>query len=49
MFGYKISKNFDIQLNIDNVFNKKYFEGIGNNKMVYGDPRTFNLGFTYSF
>ncbi len=49
MFGYRISKNFDIQLNIDNVFNKKYFEGIGNNKMVYGDPRTFNLGFTYSF
>ncbi|QKF61299.1 TonB-dependent siderophore receptor [Campylobacter curvus] len=49
MFGYKISKNFDIQLNIDNVFNKKYYEGIGNNKMVYGDPRIFNLSFTYSF
>ena len=49
MFGYKIGKNFDIQLNIDNVFNKKYYEGIGNNKMVYGDPRIFNLSFTYSF
>lgn len=49
MLGYKISKNFDIQLNIDNVFNKKYFEGIGSNKMTYGDPRVFNLGFTYSF
>ena len=28
MFGYKISKNFDIQLNIDNVFNKKYWAGM---------------------
>ena len=49
MLGYKIGKNFDIQLNVDNVFNKKYFEGIGANKMVYGDPRTFNLNFTYNF
>nr|WP_291939208.1 hypothetical protein [Campylobacter sp.] len=31
------------------MFNKKYYEGIGNNKMVYGDPRIFNLSFTYSF
>lgn len=49
MLGYKIGKNFDIQLNIDNLFNKKYFEGIGQNKMVYGDPRMFNLSFTYNF
>lgn len=49
MLGYKLSKNFDIQLNIDNLFNKRYFEGIGNNKMVYGDPRVFNLNFAYNF
>jgi len=39
MFGYKFAKNFDVQLNIDNLFNKKYYEGIGKNKMVYGDRR----------
>ena len=49
MFGYKFAKNFDVQLNIDNLFNKKYFEGIGKNRMVYGDPRTFNLSFNYKF
>jgi len=49
MFGYKFAKNFDVQLNIDNLFNKKYYEGIGKNMMVYGDPRTFNLSFNYKF
>ena len=49
MFGYKFGKNFDVQLNIDNLFNKKYYEGIGKNMMVYGDPRTFNLSFNYKF
>ncbi|WP_169752199.1 TonB-dependent siderophore receptor [Campylobacter mucosalis] len=49
MLGYNINKNFDIQLNVDNLFNKRYFEGIGANKMVYGDPRTFNLKFSYNF
>ncbi|EDO9794264.1 TonB-dependent siderophore receptor [Campylobacter fetus] len=49
MLGYKINKNFDIQLNIDNLFDKRYYEGIGANKMVYGDPRLFNLTFSYNF
>lgn len=49
MFGYKIGKNFDVQLNVDNVFNKKYYEGIGENRMVYGDPRMFNISFSYNF
>jgi len=49
MFGYKIGKNFDVQLNVDNVFNKKYYEGIGANRMVYGDPRMFNISFSYNF
>ena len=49
MFGYKIGKNFDIQLNIDNVFDKRYYEGIGSDEMIYGDARTFNLSFTYNF
>lgn len=49
MLGYKFSKHFDMQLNVDNLFDKEYYEGIGNNLMVYGDPRMFNLSFTYSF
>ena len=49
MFGYKIGKNFDVQLNVDNVFNKKYYEGIGANRMVYGEPRIFNISFSYNF
>lgn len=49
MLGYKASKNLDVQLNVDNITDKRYFEGIGSNRMIYGDPRTFNLSLTYSF
>nr|WP_314120123.1 TonB-dependent siderophore receptor [uncultured Campylobacter sp.] len=49
MMGYRVNKNFDIQLNVDNITDKRYFEGIGSNRMIYGDPRTYNLSFTYSF
>ena len=49
MLGYKASKNLDVQLNVDNITDKRYFEGIGSNRMIYGDPRTFNLSLTYNF
>ncbi|MCG3675004.1 TonB-dependent siderophore receptor [Aliarcobacter butzleri] len=49
MAGYKINKNLDFQLNINNVFDEKYYEGIGANSMVYGDPRNFTLGMKYTF
>lgn len=49
MAGYKINKNLDLQLNINNVFDEKYYEGIGANSMVYGDPRNFTLGMKYTF
>ncbi|WP_323665154.1 TonB-dependent siderophore receptor [Aliarcobacter butzleri] len=49
MAGYKINKNLDLQLNINNVFDEKYYEGIGVNSMVYGDPRNFTLGMKYTF
>lgn len=49
MAGYKINKNLDLQLNINNVFDEKYYEGIGANSMVYGEPRNFTLGMKYTF
>ncbi|WP_151948044.1 TonB-dependent siderophore receptor [Aliarcobacter butzleri] len=49
MAGYKVNKNLDFQLNINNVFDEKYYDRIGNNSMVYGDPRNFTLGMKYTF
>ncbi|MFW2592173.1 TonB-dependent siderophore receptor [Aliarcobacter butzleri] len=49
MAGYKINKSLDLQLNINNIFDEKYYEGIGVNSMVYGDPRNFTLGMKYTF
>ncbi|MFW0696810.1 TonB-dependent siderophore receptor [Aliarcobacter butzleri] len=49
MAGYKINKNFDIQLNINNLFDKKYYEGIGDFIMNYGEPRSFAVNMKYSF
>lgn len=49
MAGYKVTKNLDLQLNINNLFDKKYYEGIGDNSMVYGDPINFTAGMKYSF
>ena len=49
MFGYEISKNTDIQLNVKNIFDIEYYTGIGANSMVYGDPRNATLGMKYTF
>ncbi|WP_044416280.1 TonB-dependent siderophore receptor [Halarcobacter anaerophilus] len=49
MAGYRIDKNLDLQLNINNLFDKKYYEGIGDNSMVYGDPRNATLIVKYTF
>lgn len=49
MAGYKVNKNLDFQLNINNIFDEKYYDRLGNNSMVYGDPRNFTLGMKYTF
>lgn len=51
MAKYKINKQTSIQLNINNLFDKKYYEGIqsSGNWIVYGDPRNFNLSLKYTF
>ena len=49
MASYKVSKDLKVQLNINNLFDKKYYEGIEDNYMSYGEPRSFTLGMKYSF
>ena len=49
MAGYKVNKNLDLQLNVNNIFDKEYYSGIGVNSMVYGDPRNATLGMKYTF
>lgn len=49
MAGYKLNKNLDLQLNVNNIFDKEYYSGIGVNSMVYGDPRNATLGMKYTF
>ena len=49
MTAYKINKNTNLQLNVKNLFDKKYYEGVGNNGMSYGEPRNFNLSLSYKF
>uniref|UniRef100_UPI003C79FBC1 TonB-dependent siderophore receptor n=1 Tax=Pseudomonas veronii TaxID=76761 RepID=UPI003C79FBC1 len=43
MAGYKVSENVDLRLNVNNVFDKKYYQSINSNTWngfnVYGDPR----------
>lgn len=52
--GYQVNKHLDTQLNINNVFDKKYYQGIASNSTwspydVYGDPRNFTVTAKYSF
>lgn len=49
MVGYKIDQNFGMQLNIDNLFDKEYFDGIGANSMNYAAPRNATLTLRYKF
>ena len=49
MAGYKVNKSLDLQLNVNNIFDKEYYSGIGANSMVYGDPRNATLGMKYTF
>lgn len=49
MLGYHFDSNFSGQININNIFDKKYYEGIGANSMNYGDPRNATLTLKYKF
>ncbi len=49
MLGYQVDKNIKLQFNIDNIFDEKYYEGIGENSMNWGTPRNATLSVRYSF
>ena len=54
MAGYQVSANLDTQLNINNLFDRKYYTGLAMNNSwspydVYGEPRSFSLSARYSF
>ncbi|UTH32503.1 TonB-dependent receptor [Ectopseudomonas hydrolytica] len=57
MIGYKVNRNFDLQLNVNNLFDKDYVERVRQNigttarssAIEYGDARSAILSATYSF
>lgn len=55
MVGYQLAKNIDVQLNVSNLFDKRYYSSINSQPMewgantVYGEPRKFMLTAKYRF
>jgi outer membrane receptor for ferric coprogen and ferric-rhodotorulic acid len=49
MAGYQVDKNIKVQLNVNNLLDKEYYEGIGSDGMVYGAPRHATLSLNYDF
>ena len=49
MLGYKIDDQFNVQLNLDNILDKKYYEGVAENSMNYATPRSATLSLQYQF
>ncbi|MDC4566465.1 TonB-dependent receptor, partial [Acinetobacter baumannii] len=49
MLSYQVDKNIKVQLNVENLFDKKYYEGIGANSMNYGTPRNATISMRYNF
>lgn len=49
MARYEIKKGLSAQLNIDNVFDKKYRNQLSFNQYSYGEPRTINASVRYEF
>lgn len=48
MAKYDVTKNLLLSLNIDNLFDEKYFSNVGNTS-YYGEPRNALLSARYSF
>ena len=47
---YQVSKNFAVQGNVNNLFDKYYFTNIGfYNSAVYGEPRNFMVTTRWDF
>jgi len=50
MARYQLNPELSLQLNVDNLFDEKYYSQIGFFEQYgYGSPRSFSLGASYSF
>ncbi|ENX41168.1 TonB-dependent siderophore receptor [Acinetobacter sp. NIPH 2100] len=49
MLGYQVDKNIKLQLNVDNIFDEKYYDGIGANSMNWAAPRNATVSVRYNF
>ncbi|WP_225836686.1 TonB-dependent siderophore receptor [Pseudomonas sp. MM211] len=51
--GYKASEQLDLQVNVNNLFDRTYYSSVANGGWspydIYGDPRNFKLTARYSF
>ena len=52
MAGYRLGERSDIQLNVNNIFDRKYYQAISasvSDGNIYGEPRNFMLTAKYRF
>ena len=49
MGRYQITDHFSAQINVDNLFDKKYRNQLSFNQYGYGDPRYISASFKYEF
>ncbi|QLF94000.1 TonB-dependent siderophore receptor [Pseudomonas sp. ABC1] len=49
MARYQVTEQLAATLNLENLFDEKYYSGIGGSVGHYGDPRNFRLGLRYDF
>ena len=45
---YEVTKNFAVQANVNNLFNKEHYGYVGS-YLVYGEPRNFSVSANYKF
>lgn len=45
---YQVSKSFSVQANLNNLFDKEYYDYVGS-YLVYGAPRNFSVSAKYTF
>lgn len=49
MARYQLNDQFSAQINVDNLFNKKYRNMLGWGQYLWGDPRTIRISARYAF
>ena len=54
MAGYRVSKHLDLQLNVNNIFDRTYYSAIASSPTwgsmdTYGNPRSYALTAKYNF